>query len=291
MLTQLLLQVAVAVSILLSVALAGVVGRDRLSLLREEWKSRLRTSAPAIALLLAILLLNRIMRQQGRSLSQEYGVHMTEVFYTIEGEFVLLFQAIASPEANAYFSISYVYGYVFLLIFPVVAYAALPKTIDFRRLLIAYSLNYAIGLVFYILFIAYGPRNVFVEELTQTMLYDNNPQVQYLTTEVNRNTNVFPSLHTSLSATVATFAYQTRSTYPRWFPIAVCLSISIMVSTMYLGIHWGIDVLAGLALAGFCVSLSTYLVDRWSLTAILKQVRERVHEYRDTVTTPSQKNS
>jgi membrane-associated phospholipid phosphatase len=35
---------------------------------------------------------------------------------------------------------------------------------------------------------------------------------------------------------------------------------------MYLGIHWGIDVAAGLAVAALCVSLSDRLVDRWSLS-------------------------
>jgi len=70
------------------------------------------------------------------------------------------------------------------------------------------------------------------------MLCDTNPEYQYLTREVNTSTNVFPSLHTSLSATVAAFAWQTRSEFPKWLPVAVVLAASVAISTMYLGIHW-----------------------------------------------------
>jgi len=107
------------------------------------------------------------------------------------------------------------------------------------------------------------------------MLYDTNPEYQYLTREVNTSTNVFPSLHTSLSATVAAFAWQTRSEFPKWLPVAVVLAASVAISTMYLGIHWGIDVTAGLLLAALCVTLSHRLVGRWSLEELTEKYGDR----------------
>ncbi|MDG5817191.1 phosphatase PAP2 family protein [Natronococcus sp. A-GB7] len=274
-LTRVLTQVAVVVGLLLAVSIAAFVGRDRLVATAREWRPRIRASAPAFAVLVVVLWLNRVMRQAGPGISERIGLHMTETFYDLEGEFVLVFQSIATGELTAYFSFIYVYGYAFLLIFPGVAYFALSETRTFRRLLTAYSLNYVIGLAFYLLIIAYGPRNVMPEELTVTMLYDNSPEYQHLTREVNRNTNVFPSLHTSLAATVGIFAYETRSSYPYWFPVAAVLAASVAISTMYLGIHWAIDVVAGLVLAGVCVRLSGTLVGRRPIARLRRYLDRR----------------
>ncbi|MFU8866870.1 phosphatase PAP2 family protein [Natronococcus sp.] len=274
-LTRVLTRVAVVVGLLLAVSTAAFVGRDRLVSTVREWRPRVRASVPAFAVLVVVLWLNRVMRQAGPGISERIGIHMTETFYDLEGEFVLVFQSIATGELTAYFSFIYVYGYAFLLIFPGIAYFVLSDTLPFRRLLTAYSLNYVIGLAFYLLIIAYGPRNVMPEELTVTMLYDNSPEYQHLTRQVNRNTNVFPSLHTSLAATVGIFAYETRSSYPKWFPIAVVLAISVAISTMYLGIHWAIDVVAGLVLAVLCVRLSAALVDRRPVVRVRRYLDRR----------------
>ncbi len=265
MFTEVLTRVVTVVAIMLPIAVLLFVGRQRLATTRREWRSRLRTEAPVIAILLVVLGFNRVMRQAGPAISQEIGFHMTSTFYQVEGEFILVFQRIASAEMTAYFSAIYVYGYAFLLVFPVVAYFALSETRTFRRLLTAYSLNYAIGVVLYILVIAYGPRNMMPELLIETNLYDNSPEYQHLTREVNRNVNVFPSLHTSLAATAAIYAFRTREQYRAWFPIAVVLAISVIISTMYLGIHWAIDVVAGLLLAGAAVWIADRLVARSAL--------------------------
>ncbi|WP_408959227.1 phosphatase PAP2 family protein [Natrinema sp. 74] len=266
MLAEVLIPLVIAIATLVPVSVAVFVGRERLARTRAEWRSRLRTTAPVIAVLIVVLLINRVARQMAPEISREIGYHLTAMFYNIEGEFILIFQSIATAELTAYFSTIYVYGYTFLLIFPVVAYFTLSDTRMFRRLLTAYALNYMIGLILYILVIAYGPRNIMPAELAPTMLYDTHPQYQYLTSEVNTNTNVFPSLHTSMSATVAAFAAMTRSSFPKWFPVAVVLAASVATSTMYLGIHWGIDVTAGLLLAAFCVTASDRLVGRWSIS-------------------------
>jgi membrane-associated phospholipid phosphatase len=74
---------------------------------------------------------------------------------------------------------------------------------------------------------------------------------------VNTNTNVFPSLHTSLSITVALIAWQTRRQYPLWTAVSVPIAASVVISTMYLGIHWAIDVLAGALMAWVIVRLAS----------------------------------
>jgi membrane-associated phospholipid phosphatase len=265
MLVQVLLQLALVVTLLTLAGIAVVVGRYRLRDTRREWVSRLRAATPITVVLAVVLLGNGVARQVVPDLSWMIGWNLTWAIYDIEGQFILWLQSFETPALTAFFSFVYIYGYVFLLIFPVVAYFALSNTRPLRELLTAYTLNYVLGLVLYTFVIAYGPRNM-MPELVDALMYDTYPRYQHLTRQVNRNTNVFPSLHTSLAATVGILAYQTREVYPRWAVVAVPLAISVAISTMYLGIHWAIDVVAGIVLAYVCVKLAGVLVGRWSLS-------------------------
>ena len=264
MLAELLTQVTIVIVVLLAGFVPLCIGRRRLRTTRREWRGRVREAAPVASVVLVVLLANRFTRQRLPEISWAIDWNLTPTFYAIEGEAVIWFQTFASPQLTQYFSFVYIYGYVFILAFPVIAYFALPDTRPLRELLSAYALNYLIGLFLYLLVIAYGPRNIMPTAI-ETVLYDFRPQYQYLTREVNHNTNVFPSLHTSLSATIAIFAYRTREEYPIWFAVAVPLAVSIAISTMYLGIHWAIDVVAGIALAVGTVYGADRLVGRWSL--------------------------
>ncbi|EMA34101.1 phosphatase PAP2 family protein [Halobiforma nitratireducens] len=265
MLVRVLVQLTVVVALSLLVSTAVFVGRYRLRDTRLEWRDRVRAAAPITVVLAVVLLFNSVARQTVPELSWMIGYRWTETpIYDLEGEFILWLQAQATPELTAYFSFIYIYGYVFLLVFPLVAYFALSNTRPLRELLTAYTLNYALGLLCYVFVIAYGPRNV-MPELVDALLYDTYPQYQHLTRQVNRNTNVFPSLHTSLAATVGFLAYRTRRVYPKWAVVAGFLSLSVAISTMYLGIHWVIDVLAGIGLAFVSVFLAGHLVGQWSV--------------------------
>ncbi|MFA9425045.1 phosphatase PAP2 family protein [Natronorubrum sp. A-ect3] len=265
MLGQVLVQLVVIVTLLVLVSTALFVGRGRLRETRGAWRSRVRAITPITIVLASALLLNSVARQAVPEFSWLIDWNLTAPIYDLEGEFIIWLQAQATPTVTAYFSFIYIYGYIFLLVFPVIAYFALSETRPLRELLTAYTLNYTLGLVLYIVVIAYGPRNM-MPDLVDALLYDTYPQYQHLTRQVNRNTNVFPSLHTSLAATVSILAYRTREYYPGWNLVAAVLGISVAISTMYLGIHWVIDVIAGIVLAYVSVELAHVLVGRWSVS-------------------------
>lgn len=247
-------QVVAVVVALHLVSFYTVVGLPR----RREAVRVLRENARAVAVpaagLGAVLAVNKVVRDIGVDLSWLVGVNITGHIHALEGGVVADIQSLAVPELTVYFSFIYVFGYVFLLTFPVAVYAFHDEAKPLYATVIAYALNYGLGLGCYVLFVAYGPRN-FMPGQVESLLFTSWPQSQLLTSQVNVNTNVFPSLHTSLAMTVALLATRFRSVAPRWLPLAWLLALSVAVSTMYLGIHWLTDVLAGILLAAGSVAL------------------------------------
>jgi len=253
------------VSMLASTLLA-CVGRERLFATVGDLRTRLTSIAPYVLLVLVVLLVNKgtqvFVVELSWALTTTFGYNLTTWIYGVEGAFVPVFQSMMPTYALIYFSFIYVVGYVFLLVFPLLAYLALPSLRRLKELLVAYGVNYVVGVLCYALFVAYGPRNVMPDAVDQP-LFELFPEVFLLTSAVNTNTNVFPSLHTSLAVTVVLFAWYTHEEYPRWTPIATVVGASVVLATMALGIHWLVDVLAGVVLAVVAVSASSPLVDRF----------------------------
>jgi membrane-associated phospholipid phosphatase len=251
-LLELVTNLGVVVAALLALSTLVVVGPSGLRRCHRTVRANLRTAWPTLGVLAVVLAVNSVVRRVGIELSWLIGVNVTGYIHGVEGALVAHLQSLASPPLTAYFASVYVFGYAFLLTFPLVAYVLSDDPEPLRTTLLAYVLNYGIGLLCYVVFVAYGPRN-FMPELVDPLLYQQWPKSQLLVSEVNTNTNVFPSLHASLSVTVALLAYRFRAVYPRWTPVAAVLAASITVSTMYLGIHWATDVVAGVALAAMSV--------------------------------------
>jgi len=254
----LLPEIVLVVSLLTVLGLILIVGLDRLWTFRVDAVDRFEGVFPYLLLLGGVLAVNSYLRQIGPSLSWVFGWQITDDIFAIEGDFVGILQSYSHPVADLYFSYTYIYGYIFLVAFPVLAYFVLSDGRPVRELILAYAINYVVGVVCYLVFIAYGPRNV-MPDLVDQILYLNWPESNLLTREFNANVNVFPSLHTSLSVTVALLAYRTRESYPLWLPVSSILAASVMVSTMYLGIHWGTDVVAGIGLAVLSVGGAAWL--------------------------------
>jgi len=272
---ELVARLVVVVAVLQLLGLAFVVGRERLLGAHEEWRRRLLEITPALVLLGLALFVNSHVRQVGPDVSWVIGYEITDTILAVEGEFVVWLQSFATPVTTTYFSYMYVYGYAFLLTFPFLAYLTLRDTRPARVLLWSYLFNYMLGLVVYLLIVAYGPRNI-LPHLVEGLLYTTFPEYQHLTRQVNRSTNVFPSLHTSLSMTVLFVAIYTRDTFGRWLPIASIFAISIVISTMFLAIHWASDVVAGIVLAAISVVLAIKLVEHdW------RRLRTRVSRLRE----------
>lgn len=259
-----LLDVTTVTVALLAVSLVLIVGVGRLrSIYRYGLRKRIAATLPYFVFLGIVLGVMGTFRKAGADLSWLVGIEISSYILDLEGGAVILWlQSFESPALTMYFTAIYIYGYVYLLIFPFLAYLLASDLQPFRTLSLAYAFNYVVGILLYVTFIAYGPRNYELLGVAQ-LLYDTWPQSQLLTSEVNVNMNVFPSLHSSVSTTIAILAVKTRDRYPRWPLIAVPLAISVCVSTMYLAIHWATDVAAGIGLAVVAVWFAERYYDQY----------------------------
>lgn len=274
MILPLLPEIAVIVTVLTVAGVITIVGLQRIWEFRTEALDRFQYVFPYVLLLGVVLVGNSLLRNVGPTLSWLVGWQITDDIFAIEGNFVGVLQSYSHPIADMYFSYIYIYGYIFLLAFPVVAYFVLADDRPVREVTLAYALNYAIGVACYLVFIAYGPRNV-IPDMVDQVLYLHWPESNLLTSEVNANVNVFPSLHTSLAVTVALLAFRTRDRYPAWLPIASVLAFSVVISTMYLGIHWLTDVVAGVVLAVISVGGAMWLTSPARQGGRIKAVGKR----------------
>jgi membrane-associated phospholipid phosphatase len=253
-------QVAAVVVTLVVCWTALAAGRERLTRLREEFTLRFRSASPYFVGLLLVFGVNSVVKDYLPDLSWVIGLDITGAIYAIEGGFVLLLQSYATPSLTRLFSFAYIYLYPVILIVPFAIYLTFDDPVALRETTFAYVTNYAIGSLCYLLFIAYGPRNLLYGDV-KALLFETFPEYHIITAQVNVNVNVFPSLHTSLSVTVALLAWRTRKECPRFFWGAAPMASVIVLSTMYLGIHWLTDVVAGMLLAAISVVVAERYVD------------------------------
>ena len=278
MLLVLVSALAVAVLACFAVLVPTCLGVDRVRSVvadRQRLGRRLGTAAPCIGALAVVLAVNKGLLDRTEAFAHRYGIEATAWFHAVEGDFVGRMQA-AFPEWSLYyFGPMYVVGYAVLLTFPIVAYLFVDDPRALLTLLTSYAINYAVGVVCYTAVLAYGPRNYPADPdetdpasvtastaAADQPLFNAFPAVTDLTSQVNVHTNVFPSLHASLSVTVFILAISTRRELPRWTPVAAVLAASVVVSTMYLGIHWVVDVVAGGGLAVGSVVAASRIVSR-----------------------------
>ena len=238
------------------------IGPRRLSRAVNDLGGRGREIAPYLAAALGLLVVKQVTQGYRIRLSRALNWRITDELYAIEGEFVAGLQRATPDVLLEPFSVAYMLGFAVLLVAGPTMYLLTEATGQRRlkELLVAYMLNYAVGTVCYTLFIGYGPRR-FLDSV-DGLMYQFYPETQELTAAVASNTNVFPSLHTSLSVAAFAVAWRSRRTFPRWTVVSAALAAGVVYSTMYLGIHWATDVVAGAALGVASVAAATRIVDR-----------------------------
>lgn len=219
------------------------------------WTRALARDGWVVAGLVLMLVPEVIESQVDPWLTRHLGLDFTRFAAAFDGDLHVRLQALLpQPSLHALFTFAYVAGYPFLIIFTPMLGIWMGRGALARRALGAYALCYAVALPFYLFF-----------PVQEVWRYD--PRVQNIATSYewvaahlysfNELNNCFPSLHTAISAAMAGVAWHGPSR--RYRHLAWALAALILFSTVYLGIHWVADVVAGLVLAAAAV----HLVGRW----------------------------
>lgn len=211
-----------------------------------------------IIALIAILLLNNVELQIENAMNLTWD--FTPMIHQLEGNFV---QTVQHFFANNW--ITTVVGFFYVVIFQTLLlsslaiYTAEKKDEMVYATIYAVIINYVIAIPFYLFFPvnevwSYAPAQV------QFLMLDVYPKFEEQYRALSGLNNCFPSLHTSISVTLAILAI--RSGNRRWAIFTTASAAIIVFSIFYLGIHWLTDMLGGVILAVTASSIGYWFAHR-----------------------------
>ncbi|WP_440989803.1 phosphatase PAP2 family protein [Haloarchaeobius baliensis] len=190
------------------------------------------------------------------------GAAYTSVIYDLEGTTVLAFQSFTWEPLTYLLAFVYLIGFPFVTLFTYFKLKVHDRE-QARRYCAGYAMLVLLALPYFLAF----PVAVTSEYLGQTasgepvmraLLYDLHPIVSEGITSTDTLVKAFPSLHTGISAMAALYARETDRPYA-W--LAGILTVLIMFSTFYLGVHWLSDAAFALVLVGIAYYISQRMPD------------------------------
>ncbi|WP_254543793.1 phosphatase PAP2 family protein [Halomarina pelagica] len=161
----------------------------------------------------------------------------TESVYEVEGTAVAVFQTVTSPRLTLFFTGAYLVGFPFVVLFTYFKLKAHDEQ-EAHRYALAYVALVLLAVPFFLLFPVRIP-SLYVAEVRPLML-DVSPVVRAGIFATDTLVKAFPSLHTGLSVLAALYA---RSVGGRYARFAAVLAFVVVLSTLYLGVHWLTDAL------------------------------------------------
>ncbi|WP_435364293.1 phosphatase PAP2 family protein [Haloarchaeobius sp. DYHT-AS-18] len=200
------------------------------------------------------------------------GRTYTSVIYGLEGTTVMLFQTVTWVPLTYAMTFVYLIGFPFVTLFTYWKLKAHDPE-QARRYCAAYAMLVLMALPYFLAF----PVSVTSEYLGHTatggsgmeaLMYDLHPIITEGITSTDTLVKAFPSLHTGISALAAVYS---RYSSPRYARLAGGLTVAIMFSTFYLGVHWLTDAAFALVLVGLSFYVSQRISDPATYEARIKK--------------------
>lgn len=201
-------------------------------------------------------------------ISSKFGLDFTKTIYKIEGDIVSAFQIIRNPVLDNYFAFIYMIAFPFLLYFTPVLYII---SKDIKALKLAVT-SYSIAILISLPFLLFFPVHDTWWSSQNYHWYDGNiidfrleeiwPSIINIFFKFTTLNNCFPSMHSCLSAIMAYTAW--IKDYKRYAYLSTIFAVSIPMATLYLGIHWLTDIIAGEGIALISIIISMKIVgEKW----------------------------
>ncbi|MFC5469467.1 phosphatase PAP2 family protein [Cohnella suwonensis] len=196
------------------------------------------------AAVLAIIALNKNELKLEHWINVDYD--LTPYLSGWEGDWPAWLQSkVQSDWLTAVCSVFYLVMFQAVMIASVGIYTQNKNLKLYYSFCVALLLNYFLAVPFYL----FVPVNEvwYVHPQVQFLILDAFPRFEQEYRALSGLNNCFPSLHTSISLTLAIVA--SKSGIRRWAVFTWVNAAVILFSIYYLGIHWFTDMLAGIALA------------------------------------------
>lgn len=198
-------------------------------------------------MLVLILLVNKYELQFEEWLNA--GFDLTPFIHQLEGQFVYHFQNVfETPVLTSILSVFYLVVFQALIVSSLMIYVSTDQQGLATATCYAIMLNYLIALPFY-LFVQVNEVWSYAPASVEFLMLHAFPTFEEQYRGFSGIDNCFPSLHTSISVTVAMLAF--KSNTKSWKIITGISAFCIVFSIFYFGIHWLSDMIAGVALAAF----------------------------------------
>lgn len=203
---------------------------------------------------LAILFFNKIEQWvEGRMNAQP---DFTSSIYRLEGNLVASIQHFFKNDLLTDFT-----SFFYLVVFPalmIVSIGIYTYSRDFKLFhAVCYALmfNYMIAIPFYL----FLPVNEvwFFHPDVDLLMHRVFPTFEQEYRPLSGLDNCFPSLHTAISVSMAVIAARSNNGFWKWFTLGS--AIIIIFSIFYLGVHWMMDMGAGLVLGLFAARMGLRL--------------------------------
>jgi membrane-associated phospholipid phosphatase len=182
------------------------------------------------------------------------GSDYTHEIHRIEGDRVAYAQALRCMPLTCFFAYAYVIVFPCMVMVSMIVLDQLRKSRMLLVLLLAYTGNYIAVQPFYFFF-PVTECNMYLKHVP-LLLDDLHPAIMQALRPMSGPDNCFPSFHTSLSVVVALTAL--RSGHRRLAALMCFFAVAIIFSTLYLGVHWLLDVAAGIV-----TGLVVYAAAEW----------------------------
>ncbi|HUR69529.1 MAG TPA: phosphatase PAP2 family protein [Candidatus Thermoplasmatota archaeon] len=217
-----------------------------------RWVARVRSALPAVVVLSLTTLAAGMEGGVERAVQAWHQLDFTPLVWRVEGNLIERFQDAARTPARDYLLVTvYTVGAFLFYFVPFFTLVALGRGKNAMRIAGTMAIVWGVGIVFYLF--------VPVREVWMTadapyhythvvnVLFERVPSAATSDAYDLATNNNFPSLHVALSCGIATALWLGGE---RWLAIpGTIVAGGVTVATMYLGIHWLSDVIAGLALA------------------------------------------
>ncbi|TMV52890.1 phosphatase PAP2 family protein [Paenibacillus mesophilus] len=212
--------------------------------------------------IVVILFFNKV------EISLENSMQSTSDFtpsvYGLEGDFVAVFQRLFENDIlTSFLTFFYVVVFPAVMIASIGIYAYQRNFKLFYAVCYALMINYMIAIPFYLFFPvtevhAFNPNVKF-------LMLDAFPTFENDYRPLSDLDNCFPSLHTSISVTMAMIALRSRNGF--WKIFAPACAAIVIFSIFYLGVHWLTDMAAGMVLGLLAARIALRLSEGKTLFA------------------------